>query len=326
MVKNVLVPRGPPPGKKRIPGSGYKRRGERLIAGLLAGGTLGHYQKSQPRLHRPTWSKSLLVAKGIILRKMKKDKTLPARRLKVVKGAKKAAKEGAKEGAKKAEKKEKKVVKQKTPAERIAARKAKRATLKAAKVAVKAKDAAKKEAKKKAKEAKKAKKAADPKVEKTEKKKEEKSPDAKKVAQKGKKTVPGKKGKKKPFTVNKYGKKVLRGVAKYGTRGRLPGTRLHVRGLVLGYRRGRHSQSPNQSLVKIEGVNCRRDAKWYLGKRVAYVYAAQRKIKGTRIRVVWGKVCRPHGKRGVVRARFRNNLPPKSAGRACRIMLFPSRI
>ena len=34
---------------------------------------------------------------------------------------------------------------------------------------------------------------------------------------------------------------------------------------------------------------------FYLGKKVAFVYRAQRKIRGSKIRVIWGKVTRPHG-------------------------------
>jgi hypothetical protein len=35
---------------------------------------------------------------------------------------------------------------------------------------------------------------------------------------------------------------------------------------------------------------------FYLGKRVAYVYRAQKEVRGTKIRVIWGKVTRPHGR------------------------------
>lgn len=34
---------------------------------------------------------------------------------------------------------------------------------------------------------------------------------------------------------------------------------------------------------------------FYLGKKVAFVYRAQREIRGTKIRVIWGKITRTHG-------------------------------
>ena len=32
-----------------------------------------------------------------------------------------------------------------------------------------------------------------------------------------------------------------------------------------------------------------------MGKRIAYVYRGKREIRGTKIRVIWGKVRRTHG-------------------------------
>jgi ribosomal protein L35AE/L33A len=34
---------------------------------------------------------------------------------------------------------------------------------------------------------------------------------------------------------------------------------------------------------------------FYLGKKVAFVYRAKREVRGSNIRVIWGKVTRPHG-------------------------------
>ena len=34
---------------------------------------------------------------------------------------------------------------------------------------------------------------------------------------------------------------------------------------------------------------------FYLGKKVAFVYRAQKEVRGSKIRVMWGKVTRPHG-------------------------------
>lgn len=45
-----------------------------------------------------------------------------------------------------------------------------------------------------------------------------------------------------------------------------------------------------------------------MGKKVAYIYKAQKEVSGSKYRVVWGKVTRRHGSNGVVRAKFKTNL------------------
>ncbi|CDJ36329.1 60s ribosomal protein L33-A, putative [Eimeria mitis] len=102
--------------------------------------------------------------------------------------------------------------------------------------------------------------------------------------------------------------------------------RLYVRGIVLGYQRSKVNQNPSRSLLQLENVKTRKDTAFYLGKRVAYVYKAKTEKKGTKFRTIWGKICRPHGNSGVVRARFRKNLPPKSFGGRVRVFLYPSNI
>merc|ERR1712159_372280 len=101
---------------------------------------------------------------------------------------------------------------------------------------------------------------------------------------------------------------------------------LYCKGRILGYKRTKVNQYENTSLIKIENVNQRADTEFYLGKRVAYIYKAKREINNSKFRVIWGKVTRPHGNNGVVRTKFRKNLPPCSIAGPCRIMLYPSRI
>jgi len=102
--------------------------------------------------------------------------------------------------------------------------------------------------------------------------------------------------------------------------------RLYSKGRVLGYKRSKTNQSPNTSLIKIEGVTTKADTQFYLGKHVAYVYRAKREKNGSKIRVIWGRISRSHGNGGVVKAKFRKNLPPKSFGASVRIMMYPSQI
>merc|ERR1712127_360894 len=109
-----------------------------------------------------------------------------------------------------------------------------------------------------------------------------------------------------------------------------PGSRLYVKGVVAGFRRALTNQKNHTSLIKIQDVEDSNDVKFYLGKKVMYMYRAKsladNKGESTRFRVMWGKVCSAHGTSGVVRCKFRKNLPASSLGAPVRVMLFPSRV
>jgi large subunit ribosomal protein L35Ae len=96
-----------------------------------------------------------------------------------------------------------------------------------------------------------------------------------------------------------------------------------VKGKFLGYRRGKRNTHEQQALLQLEGLNDKKSSEYYLGKRVAYIYKAKTIRKNSKFRVIWGKIIKEHGSNGVVRAKFKKNLPAKAMGGPVRVMLYP---
>ena len=98
------------------------------------------------------------------------------------------------------------------------------------------------------------------------------------------------------------------------------GPRLYVKAVFTGFRRNKVWVYNNQAILKLEGLNSKSEAQYYLGKRVVFIYKAK-----TGYRTIWGRICSQHGNNGLVKAKFLRNLPPRGIGSTVRVMLYPQR-
>ena len=98
------------------------------------------------------------------------------------------------------------------------------------------------------------------------------------------------------------------------------GPRLYVKAIFSGFRRNKVWTLNNQALLKLEGVNDKKETQYYLGKRVVFIYKAK-----SGFRTIWGRIRSHHGNNGAVIAKFLHNLPPRGIGAQVRVMLYPQR-
>ena len=98
------------------------------------------------------------------------------------------------------------------------------------------------------------------------------------------------------------------------------GPRLYVKGVFTGFRRNKVWTLNNQAILKLEGLNDKKEVQYYLGKRVVYIYKTKSGYK-----TIWGRVRSAHGNNGLVKAKFLHNLPPRGIGVQVRVMLYPQR-
>lgn len=85
-----------------------------------------------------------------------------------------------------------------------------------------------------------------------------------------------------------------------------------MKGVIVNFRGGRHTQYYTHMIVKVEPISDREKAKALLGKAVTYTTESGKQIKG--------KVSNVHGNSGAVRVIFETGMPGQSIGRTVDIV------
>lgn len=79
-----------------------------------------------------------------------------------------------------------------------------------------------------------------------------------------------------------------------------------MKGVIVNYRTGRHTQNPYQMIVKVEAVVTKEQADELVGKKVTWKTPSGKEIVG--------KVTGSHGNKGIVRVRFEKGMPGQALG------------
>jgi len=84
-----------------------------------------------------------------------------------------------------------------------------------------------------------------------------------------------------------------------------------MKGIIVNFRGGRHTQYNNHMIIQVEGVDSKEKAEKLVGKKVAWTSPAGKALSGE-IKVV-------HGNKGAVRAIFETGMPGQSVGKPVEI-------
>jgi len=81
--------------------------------------------------------------------------------------------------------------------------------------------------------------------------------------------------------------------------------------VIASFRQGRSTQTDNQMVIHVEGVDNREKAKALVGKQVIWTTPGKKELKG--------KISALHGNHGRVRAIFETGMPGQSLGTTIKI-------
>jgi large subunit ribosomal protein L35Ae len=78
-----------------------------------------------------------------------------------------------------------------------------------------------------------------------------------------------------------------------------------IKGIITSYRRGPKTQKPKECLLKFPNVKSAGEAAQLIGRKVTWPVSEKKCI---------GKIVDVHGRKGIVRARFRKGVPGEALG------------
>jgi len=78
------------------------------------------------------------------------------------------------------------------------------------------------------------------------------------------------------------------------------------KGVFVSYRRGKHTLRNKQVLIKMKGIDDRKEVARFIGWQVTWTSPTGNLLRG--------RIVGVHGRRGVVRARFKKGLPGQALG------------
>jgi len=79
----------------------------------------------------------------------------------------------------------------------------------------------------------------------------------------------------------------------------------------MNFRGGRHTQSGNQMIILVKGIDSKEKANTLVGKKATWSSPAKREIKGV--------VRSAHGRKGALRVLFEKGMPGQSIGQKVKI-------
>jgi large subunit ribosomal protein L35Ae len=81
-----------------------------------------------------------------------------------------------------------------------------------------------------------------------------------------------------------------------------------MEGLILNFRRNRHSTYPNHMIISVEGVDNREKAEKLVGKKISWLSPGKEKKE------IKGEIRAAHGNSGALRVIFEKGMPGQSIG------------